>query len=354
MRIKNFTESIEGAGLDAYLVMREANIIYYASTISGGILVVSPEADPILLAPRLNLTIAQDQAIGFEVKPYTKQNVLEQIADILNEFNPTTIGFDEFSLELHQGLEKRLRDAELKTAPDLVWEMRRVKDIKEQRLMRRAAELADIGMEAIRQFLVDGVREYEVAAEASYAMRREGADEIAFPFIIASGPRSAYPHAGVTDRRIRQGDFVTVDMGATYREYRSDITRTFILGAPSTKQRAIYETVLEANEAALPEIQDGAAGVEVDRVARDIIEREGYGDSFIHGLGHGVGIEVHEPPSLSKTSDDTLRAGNVVTDEPGIYIPDFGGVRIEDTVLVTESGPELLTKYEKAIDAMRV
>jgi Xaa-Pro dipeptidase len=209
-------------------------------------------------------------------------------------------------------------------------------------------------MEAIRNCLKDDLREYEVAAEAAYAMRKEGAEDCAFPFIVASGPRSAYPHAGVSDRKIRRGDLVKIDMGAAYHEYRSDNTRTFIIGSPTKKQRTIYETVLEANEAALPEIKEGAAGIEVDKIAREIIEKAGFGEAFIHGLGHGVGLEVHEPPSLSKRSEDILQVGNVVSNEPGIYLKGFGGVRIEDTVLVTPLGPERLTKFDKDLDAMRV
>ncbi|UCH57322.1 MAG: M24 family metallopeptidase, partial [Candidatus Bathyarchaeota archaeon] len=227
-------------------------------------------------------------------------------------------------------------------------------DEEEQGLMKQAGELSDIGMEAVRECLRDGIREYEVAAEAAYAMRKEGAVDITFPFIVASGPRSAYPHAGVSGRKIRKGDFVTIDLGATCNGYLSDNTRTFIIGSPSERQRSVYETVLEANEAALPEIRDGAEGVNVDRIARDIIESAGYGDAFIHGLGHGLGLEVHEPPSLSKRSKDTLRDGNVVSDEPGIYVKGFEGVRIEDTVLVSASGPKRLTKYDKDLDVMRM
>jgi Xaa-Pro aminopeptidase len=185
-------------------------------------------------------------------------------------------------------------------------------------------------------------------------MRRDGAEDIAFPFIVASGPRSSYPHAGVSERKIRRGDFVTIDIGATYNGYKSDITRTFIVGSPTLKQRRIYEAVLEANEAALPEIREGSKGINVDCIAREIIKKAGHGEDFIHSLGHGVGLEVHEPPSLSKRSKDVLVPGNVVSNEPGIYLKGFGGVRIEDTVLVTASGPEQLINFEKGLDAMRV
>ncbi len=143
-------------------------------------------------------------------------------------------------------------------------------------------------------------------------------------------------------------------MGATYKGYCSDITRTFIVGSPSEKQRTIYETVLEANEAALPEIRESEKGIDVDRIARDIITKAGYEADFIHSLGHGVGLEVHEPPALSQWSKDILNVGNVVSNEPGIYVKGFGGVRIEDTVLVTPSGPERLTKFDTGLDAMRV
>lgn len=354
MRIKTLAKSLEEADLDAYLVTRDPNILYYAGTISGGILIVSSECDPLLLVSRLDLSIAQDQAEGYEIRSYTKKTMMDQITSVLNEQHFEKIGFDELSLGQYRELGEKLGAVELVEKPELVWEMRKVKDAKEQELMRKAGELSDIGMEAIRSCLKAGIREHEIAAEAAYAMLKEGAEDHAFPFIVASGPRSAYPHAGVSDRKIGRGDFVKIDMGATYRGYRSDNTRTFVVGSPTEKQRAIYETVLEANKAALPEIRRGAAGIDVDRIARDVIEKAGYGDAFIHGLGHGVGLEVHEPPSLSKRSEDILQVGNVVSNEPGIYLKGFGGVRIEDTVLVTPSGPERLTKFDRDLDAMRV
>lgn len=354
MRIKRLAESLVKADLDAYLVTREPNILYFAGTISGGVLVVPAESDPVLLVSKLNLSIAQDQTDVEEIRSYTRQSMLENITEVLRGWRLERVGFDELPIGKYRELGGKLRGVELVERSDLVWEMRRVKDSKEQGLMRKAGELSDIGMEAIRDCLKEGIREYEVAAEAAYAMRREGAEDLAFPFIVASGPRSAYPHAGVSERKIGRGDFVKIDMGAAYHEYRSDNTRTFILGAPTERQREIYETVLEANDAALLEIKEGASGVEVDKTARDIIEKAGYGEAFIHGLGHGVGLEVHEPPSLSKRSEDTLQTGNVVTNEPGIYLKGYGGVRIEDTVLVTSSGPERLTRFDRGLDAMRV
>jgi Xaa-Pro dipeptidase len=354
MRIRKLTESVERAGFDAYIVTREWSIVYYTGSISGGVLIVTPKSEPLLLAPSLNITVARDQATGLEVQPYTSSSLTGDICGILRERGCSSIGFDDFSLNMYKGVGDALENAMIEAAPDLVWEMRKVKDPDEQKRMMRAGELADIGMEAIREFIEDGVREHEVAAEASYAMRREGAEDIAFPFIVVSGPRSAYPHGGVTDRRIGSGELVTVDMGAAYQEYKTDITRTFIIGQPTEKQIEIYEAVLESNRMALPRFVDGAAGVEVDRAARDVIDEAGYGEYFIHGLGHGLGLEIHEPPSLSKRSKDTLRTGNVVSNEPGIYIPGFGGVRIEDTVLVDGQSPRRFTGFPRELNAVRV
>ncbi len=352
MRIKKLLEETKDAGIDAYLVTQSPNVFYFTGSISGGNLIVSPDSDPLLLAAKLNLACALDQAKGCDVRPYTREDMLDQIVARLDEIGPSTIGFDELTLKLYRDLGERLRGTELKNGSEIVKKMRMVKDADEVKLMRRAGALADIGMEAIKGILGEGVAENEIAAEAAYAMRRHGADDLAFPFIVVSGPRSAYPHGGVTERKIRRGEFVTIDMGASYREYKTDITRTFIIGSPDSKQRTIYETVLEANLDAHEKIREGTNGADIHNMAMAVIEKAGFGEYFIHGLGHGVGLEVHEGPSLGKTSKDTLRAGNVVTNEPGIYIHGYGGVRIEDTVLVTGSEPERLTKTPKDLDSM--
>jgi Xaa-Pro aminopeptidase len=354
MRLERFTKSLEEEEIDTFIITREPNIFYYTGSISGGVLIVAPDISPLLLTSRLNLYIAQDNAKYCEIEPFMRKHKIDKILKNLNNISPNNIGFDELSLSEYKKIHNSLPDVEFLEKPDLIWNMRRVKDESEQVLMRRAGALSDLGMEAIKDCITEGIREHEVAAAASNLMRKNGAGNISFPFIVASGPRSAYPHAGVSKRKIKNGDFVTIDMGASFNEYCSDITRTFIVGTPTTKQREIYEIVLKANEAAFPEIKVGAKGADIDLVARNLIEKAGYGEDFIHSLGHGVGLEVHEPPSLSKRSKDTLVAGNVVSNEPGIYLKDFGGVRIEDTVLVNPSGPERFTKFDKELDAMRV
>ena len=354
MRIKRLTGYMEEAGLDAYIISKSPNVYYFTGTISGGKLILTRDDPPVLLTSRLNMACAKDQSRGCEVRPCTRHDMLEKMVASLQASDPRKIGFDDISLSLYNDLKEKIPNATLMEAPEIVREMRMIKDSEEIELMRRAGALADSGMEAIRDCIGEGVRENEVAAEAAYAMRKQGADALAFPFIVVSGPRSAYPHGGVTERKIRKGEFVTIDMGASFREYKSDITRTFIVGTPIERQRDIYETVLQTNMAALDLIRKGETGFDVHMVAAKLIEDAGYGEHFIHDLGHGVGLEVHEGPNLGKTSKDTLRKGMVVTDEPGIYIHGFGGVRIEDTVLVTDSAPERLTRYAKDLDAMRV
>lgn len=348
MRINKLKESLARDGLDAYIVAREPNIIYYTGSISGGLLVVTPDTESTLLAPSLNLAVAKEQASGINVEPYKRDNMLDKLKGALTGVNPEKVGFDELSLGNHRKIGEAL-GCELVEKPSLVMDMRRVKEPVEIKLMRRAAALVDTGMKAAMEFIKPGATEHEIAAEAAYAMRRNGAEDYAFPFIVASGHRSAFPHAGVTDRVVQSGDFVKIDMGARYRGYCSDLTRTFIVGPPSAKQREIYTAVLEANEAAFPHYRAGEAGVDVDAASRRVIEEKGYGEYYIHGLGHGIGLEVHEPPSASTASKDTLQAWNVLSNEPGIYLPGYGGVRIEDTVLVTESEPEALTRFPKAL-----
>jgi len=219
-----------------------------------------------------------------------------------------------------------------------------VKDETELKYMRKAAELTSEGMKTALETIKPGLREYEVAAEVEYTMRRRGSGGVAFDTIVASGLRSAFPHGGCTDRTIRRGDLVVVDIGAKHQHYRADLTRTVTVGKPSSRQVKIHKVVREAQNRAFQSVKAGVKACDVDAVARRLIEEEGYGEYFVHGLGHGVGLDIHEPPALNPETKDRLKVGNVVTVEPGIYIIDFGGIRIEDTVLVGKGGAERLTE----------
>jgi Xaa-Pro dipeptidase len=352
MRVEKLRRALSKEGLGGCTITVDSNIQYYTGSSSGGTFLLVPDEDPLLLTSKMNLSITKAEAKDCEIQTYERKEFSEILLKHLQHAEPKAIGFDTLRYELLLELKEKLQGFEINPKPEIISAMRSVKDEEEISRIRRACEIADIGMEAVRSTFKEGMKEYEVAAELEYAMRKRGSESLAFPTIVGSGPRAAYPHAGCTDREIKRGDFIVIDAGATYKSYRSDMTRTFIVGQPSAEQRRIYETVLEANEQALEGIKKGIKGKTVDAMARKIISDAGYGELFLHTLGHGVGLDVHESPSLSRESKDTLKVGNVVSDEPGIYIEGIGGVRIEDTVLVTKEGAERLTKFGKSLKEM--
>lgn len=230
-----------------------------------------------------------------------------------------------------------------------VEEIRRVKDEDELRLIKAAAELADAGFAHIVERIEVGKTERELALELEFFMRKSGADGVSFELIVAAGERSALPHARPTDKLVEKGRYLLFDLGCKVDGYCSDLTRTVIVGPADDRHREIYDLVLKAEEASLAAVRSGVTGVDLDRIARDIITDGGYGDAFSHGLGHGVGLDVHEEPRLSRISKDTLQAGNVVTVEPGVYLAGWGGVRIEDLVFVRAQNAEVLSAAPKEL-----
>ena len=228
---------------------------------------------------------------------------------------------------------------------DLVEALRERKDADEVERIRTAASMATAALDRTLPAIRVGMTELEVAGVLEKSIRDAGSEAFPFPSIVASGPRSALPHARSSARQIAAGEFLLMDFGAASDGYCADITRTVVLGRASDEQRAVYDVVRQANELAAGEVRVGLRGREADALARDYIERCGYGEEFGHGLGHGLGIEVHEAPRLARTADGLLSSGAVVTIEPGIYRPGWGGVRIEDDVHLAAEGPELLTQF---------
>ncbi|MCX8007468.1 MAG: Xaa-Pro peptidase family protein [Coriobacteriia bacterium] len=229
----------------------------------------------------------------------------------------------------------------------LVEGVRQTKDAAEIERIEEAARVTDAAFEHALGFIKPGRTEREVALEIEFWMRTHGADAVAFQPIVASGPNSSRPHATVTDRRIGQGDIVKLDFGACVRGYRADMTRTVVVGEADEQQRRVYEAVLEANLAGIAAIRGGIPAAEVDAAARAVLERHGLADRFSHGTGHGVGLDIHELPTLNARSRDQLRTGSVVTVEPGVYLEGVFGVRIEDLVVVEEAGCRVLTSSPK-------
>jgi Xaa-Pro aminopeptidase len=253
------------------------------------------------------------------------------------------------SLQQRQQLGELLPTTELVPVKELVEEMGLVKEEGEIENIRQAVGISDGIFGEIVDFLRPGLGEVEVCAEIEYRMRKKGSERLPFDAIVVSGARSALPHGQPTKKRLQGGDLVTMDYGARVGGYCSDFTRTVVLGQASEKQREIYQVCLRAQEEAEAAAKAGMTAVELDGVARQIIADAGYGDNFGHGLGHGLGLEVHEGPRLSPKGQGRLEPGMVVTIEPGIYLPQVGGVRIEDVVVIREDGCEVLTKASKEL-----
>ena len=244
-------------------------------------------------------------------------------------------------------LASKLEGADLVATKDLVEKIRRQKEPEELTLVREAVRIADEALAWLLERVGPGRTEREVALEVEVEMRRRGADSVAFEPIVGSGPLSAHIHHTPSDRVFESGDLLLIDMGARWQGYCSDLTRTVSLGTASKQHRDVYAVVLEAQTAGIDAVRPGKSGVDCDAAARKVIDEAGYGETFGHGLGHGVGLDIHESPRLHKTSEDTLTAADLVTVEPGIYLTGSGGVRIEDCVLVTEDGSEVLGKSPK-------
>lgn len=282
-----------------------------------------------------------------------RTDLLLTAAELAGEVEgPRRVGFDDLHLSVrdHGRLAGAVREGvELVAAGGVVEELRAVKDADEVRRLRAAAELADAAFEEVVGAGIVGRTERDVALDLEIAMRRRGAAGASFPPIVAAGPHGALPHAEPRDVPIPPDTLVVIDWGAMLDGYASDCTRTVATGPLDPRDRAIYDKVLEAQEAALAAVRPGPTGREVDAVAREIIDEAGHAEHFGHGLGHGVGLAVHEGPRLSKQGETALVEGHVVTVEPGIYVPGAVGVRIEDLVVVTAGGHDVLSGIPKAL-----
>lgn len=321
---------------------------------SNGVLAVSRQRALLITDGRYQ-TQAQEETQGaVEVVVYTPSRTLaDSFADALKESGifprQGKVGFEAARLpyDFYRALKKRYPLFTFVPLYGVVEGLQVIKGEAEVEAIRRATDISDRAFSQILPLIRPGVKESEVAAELSYRQRRLGAERDAFESIVASGPRSALPHGIASDKVIEEGEFVTLDFGCFASGYVSDLTRTVVVGKASSEQVKVYNVVKEAQMRAIEAVREGKLAREVDQVARQIIAEAGYSQYFTHGLGHGIGMEVHAAPRLNATSPDRLRAGMVVTIEPGIYIPGWGGVRIEDDILVTENGAEVLTQAPK-------
>lgn len=293
---------------------------------------------------------ARMQCEGYNITIHSN-NLFEEIEKVIKINGIKKLGIEEdfMTVDMYEDLKSKAPGIELCPAKNIISKLRIIKDSTEVANISRAAEIADEAFKHMLSFIKPGLRETEVALELEYFMKKKGATATSFDTIVASGLRSVMPHGVASEKKIENGEFLTLDFGCVYNGYCSDMTRTVFIGRASEKHRKIYDIVLKAQLEAFKGIKPGITGKAADKIARDIITQEGYGEYFGHGLGHGVGLAIHEGPRLSVLSDDILEPGMIVTDEPGIYVPDFGGVRIEDLLLVTEIGAISLSKSPKEL-----
>jgi len=334
-------------GVDGVLFFDMTLSRYFSGfTGSDGVLYVNREHAVLLVDGRYT-TQARQEARGASVFEYAEK--MRGIGRIVNEAGDGVVAFDatHLSYDGYTKLISALPGVTFTPISDEMDSLRTVKDDDEIDLLRKAAHIAARSLTETLRDIAPGMRETEIADRLDASMKAHGGERSSFGTIVASGARSALPHARPTSRAIERGDFIIIDYGTVAEGYRSDETCTVAVGSATEEMRRVYSVVKDAHDRAIDAVRDGVSAREVDRVARDYIAEHGYGDYFVHGTGHGVGLDVHEYPRLSQTSTAVLEAGMVVTVEPGVYFPDRWGIRIEDTIIVERDGSAFITEMPK-------
>ena len=349
-RINKLKEKLKEKNIEAFLVTKNENVRYLSRfTGTAGKLLIT-QNDSIFITDFRYLDQAEDQTDGCVIEEISS-NFINGFSELLKRKNIKNLSFEsqDLNFKTYQKLKDKLELDSLNPVESLVENLRMIKDQTEMQKIKKAVEIADQGFQFLLDFIEAGKTEREIALELEFFMKRNGGEANAFDFIVASGKRGAMPHGVASNKTINKGELVTIDFGTVYQGYHSDMTRTVAVGEVAPELKQIYELVLTAQKQVIADIKAGMGCIEADKIARDIIAEAGYKDNFGHGLGHGIGLEIHEAPRLSYTSEDTLEAGMVVTDEPGIYVSGLGGVRIEDDLLITEDGCEVLNSAPKEL-----
>lgn len=353
-RVERLRKKMAEKNLEAFLVTHPINRRYMTGFTGTSGVALLTENEAMFFTDFRYVTQVREQCPDWSLVKH-EGSIFAEVAKVCEKIGLKQLGFEQDHLTYAEAIQLREMLEEIETVPvgGMIEELREAKDPEELLIIKEAAKIADKAFAQILQEIRPGMKEREVALRLEVIMRELGATSSSFDTIVASGWRSALPHGVASDKVIEKGDFVTMDYGAYYKGYASDITRTVLMGKPDSKQKEIYEIVLEANRRAIEGVCPGKTGKEIDAIARDHIRKHGYGDYFGHGTGHGLGMEVHEEPRVSAKGDKPLAAGMVITIEPGIYLPDFGGVRIEDDLIVTESGYEKITGSPKELLMIR-
>ena len=336
-------------GVDAILLTNLLNVRYLCGfSGSEGALLLTHDAGWFLCDSRYTTQAAAEVK---DAEIYECVSKLDSISELIAKKQLSRIGFESGSMTVSdfKALNEKLVDVDLVAIDSDIDQIRSCKDQEELARLKDVATIASASLLAVLPLLKPGLSENDFARELEFEMRKRGADGRAFDFIVASGERGAMPHGRASGKLIELGELVTIDFGASKDGYFSDETVTVAMGQPEDRQYEIYKIVKEAHDLAIAAVRPGITGRELDSVARDYIRGKGYGDYFGHGLGHGVGLEIHEKPTVSPRSNMMIEEGMVFTIEPGIYIPGFGGVRIEDTLVATDKGFQLLTQVSKEL-----
>lgn len=347
-RLKALRQKLCEEGLSALLVSNPENICYLSGFEGEGWLLVSLDRSIIATDARYT-EYARREIKDWEVFPL-EGKAENWFPKLVQGLRHTTLGIEarHITLAFFQKLSSIVscsaENIELRPTEDLVESLRLIKDRNEIKSIEAAASLVDRAMDYARGILAEGMSEATLAWKLECFMREEGSESVAFPLIVASGPNAALPHAKPSERPFRRGEPIVIDIGARIGGYVSDLTRTLYIGEPNGLFTERYDIVLKAQTTALQGIRTGMSGAEADKLSRDVISRAGYAEAFSHSLGHGIGLNVHEAPSLGLNSTDILRPGMVFTVEPGIYLASWGGIRIEDSVLLEENGVRRLTR----------